>query len=199
VNRSASRRSLLALMLIPMLMLAACGSPLKERFYVLSASPMPAPAPGGLSYRVGVGPVSVPAAVDRPQIVLRVDANRVALQEQSRWAEPLKESIPRVVAGNLAALLQDAQVAADAQDAAMAADCRVTIDIQRFDSVLGEAATLEALWRVSVTGGGAATDGRFLIREPAGAPGMDALAAAHSRALAALSQDIAAAVRKSRP
>jgi uncharacterized lipoprotein YmbA len=66
---------------------------------------MPAPAPGGLSYRVGVGPVTVPAAVDRPQIVLRVDANRVALQEQSRWAEPLKESIPRVVASNLAVLL----------------------------------------------------------------------------------------------
>jgi uncharacterized lipoprotein YmbA len=199
VNRSASRRSLLALMLIPMLMLAACGSPLKERFYVLSASPMPAPAPGGLSYRVGVGPVSVPAAVDRPQIVLRVNANRVALQEQSRWAEPLKESIPRVVASNLAVLLGDAQVAADAQDAAVPADCRVTIDIQRFDSVLGEAATLEVLWRVIISSGGTATNGRFLIREPAGGQGYDALAAAHSRARAALSQDIAAEIRKSRP
>ena len=180
------------------LMLAGCGSPLKERFYVLSANPMPAPAPGGLSYRVAVGPVTVPAAVDRPQIVLRVNANRVALQEQSRWAEPLKESIPRVVASNLAVLLGDAQVAADAQDAAVPADCRVTIDIQRFDSVLGEAATLEVLWRVIVSSG-TATDGRFLIREPAGGQGYDALAAAHSRALAALSQDIAAEIRKSRP
>jgi uncharacterized lipoprotein YmbA len=144
-------------------MLAGCASPLKERFYVLGASPMPAAAPGGLSYRVEVGPVTVPAAVDRPQIVLRVDANRVALQEQSRWAEPLKESIPRVVAGNLAVLLGDAQVATDAQDAAAAADCRVRIDIQRFDSVLGEAATLEVLWRVILTGSGSGSgDGRPL-------------------------------------
>jgi uncharacterized lipoprotein YmbA len=183
-------------------MLAGCASPLKERFYVLGASPMPAAAPGGLSYRVEVGPVTVPAAVDRPQIVLRVDANRVALQEQSRWAEPLKESIPRVVAGNLAVLLGDAQVATDAQDAAAAADCRVRIDIQRFDSVLGEAATLEVLWRVSLTGSGsgsgAATDGRFRIREPAGGQGYDALVAAHSRALASLSRDIAAEIRKRR-
>jgi uncharacterized lipoprotein YmbA len=179
-------------------LLAGCASPLKERFYMLSASPMPAPAPGGLSYRVEVGPVTVPAAVDRPQIVLRTDANRVALQEQSRWAEPLKESIPRVVASNLAALLGDVQVAADAQDAAVDADCQVKIDIQRFDSVLGEAATLEVLWRVSLASGGTATNGRFLIREPARGQGYDALVAAHSRALAALSQDIAADIRKRR-
>jgi uncharacterized lipoprotein YmbA len=202
VNRSVRCAWLpaLALVSMPMLMpmLAGCASPLKERFYVLSASPMPAPAPGGLSYRVAVGPVTVPAAVDRPQIVLRVDANRVALQEQSRWAEPLKESIPRVVASNLAVLLGDVQVAADSQDAAAGADCRVTIDIQRFDSVLGEAATLEVLWRVIVTGE-AAANGRFLIREPAGGQGYDALAAAHSRALAALSNDIAAGIRKCRP
>jgi uncharacterized lipoprotein YmbA len=196
VNRSAPRAWLLPLALIAML--AGCGTPPKERFYVLSASPMPAPAAGGLSYRVAVGPVTVPAAVDRPQIVLRVNANRVALQEQSRWAEPLKESIPRVVASNLAVLLANAQVAADAQETAVPADCRVRIDIQRFDSVLGEAATLEVLWRVNDTSG-SDTNGRFLIREPAGAQGFDALAAAHSRALVALSQDIAAAIRKSRP
>jgi uncharacterized lipoprotein YmbA len=200
VNRPTPRSRFLApaptpvLILILILMLAACGTPIKERFYVLSASPMPARAPGGLAYRVAVGPVTVPAAVDRPQVVLRVNANRVALQEQSRWAEPLKESIPRVIAGNLAALLGDAQVAADAQDAAVTADCRVTIDIQRFDSVLGEAATLEALWRVTVTRSGAVTNGRFVIREPAGGQDFDALAAAHSRALAALSQDIAAGI-----
>ena len=192
MNRSTRGACLLALVL------AGCGSPLKERFYVLGESPMPTPAPGGLSYRVEVGPVTVPAAVDRPQIVLRVDANRVALQEQSRWAEPLKESIPRVVASNLAVLLDDAQVAADLRDAAVPADCRVRIDIQRFDSVLGEATTLEVLWRVTVTSGGTETSGRFLIREPAGGQGVDALVAAHSRALAALSRDIAAEIRKRR-
>jgi uncharacterized lipoprotein YmbA len=176
-------------------MLGGCGSPLKERFYVLSSSATPAPAASGLPYRVGVGPVTVPAAVDRPQIVLRVGANRVTLQEQSRWAEPLKESIPRVVAGNLAMLLGDAQVATDSQNTAAAADCRVVLDIQRFDSVLGESATLEVLWTVTFMSGSAATSGRVLIREPAGGPDFDAIVAAHSRALAALSRDIATAIR----
>jgi uncharacterized lipoprotein YmbA len=180
------------------MLLAGCASPPKERFYVLSPSGTAAPAASGLSYRVVVGPVTVPAAVDRPQIVLRAGPNRVTLQEQARWAEPLKESIPRVIAGNLAVLLGDTQAAADSQSAAAAAACRVALDIQRFDSVLGEAATLEVLWTVIVVNGGAATSGRFLIREPARGPDYDAIVAAHDRALAALSREIAAAIQKGR-
>jgi uncharacterized lipoprotein YmbA len=176
-------------------MLAACGSPPKERFYILSPSTTPAPAASGVSYLVAVGPVTVPAMVDRPQIVLRVATNRVTLQEQSRWAEPLKESIPRVVAGNLAMLLAGAQVATESQNAIPAADCRLVLDIQRFDSVLGDAATLEVLWTVTFTSGAAAASGRVLIRESAGGPDFDAIVAAHSRALAALSRDIATVIR----
>jgi uncharacterized lipoprotein YmbA len=180
------------------LMLAGCGSPPRDHFYVLSPSGTPKPAASSQPYRVAVGPVTVPAAVDRPQIVLTVGANRVTLQEQSRWAEPLKDSIPRVVAGNLALLLGDAQVAADPQSATAGADCRVVLDVQLFDSALGQAATLEVLWTVTVISSGAASSGRFVIREPAGGTDFDALAAAHSRALAALSREIAAAVQNGR-
>src|SRR5438067_5235774 len=120
------------------LVLCACSSAPTERFYTLSSSAGAAPAASGRPYLVAVGPVTVPAMVDRPQIVLSVATNRVSLQEQSRWAEPLKESIPRVVAGNLAMLLAGAQVATESQNAIAAADCRVVLDIQRFDSVLGD-------------------------------------------------------------
>jgi uncharacterized lipoprotein YmbA len=179
-------------------LLAGCGSPLKERFYVLNPSGTPLPASTGLRYRVAIGPVTVPALVDRPQIVLRAGANRVTVQEQSRWAEPLKESIPRVIANNVAVLLDDAQVATDSQGVGAATGYRVALDIQRFDSVLGEAATLEVLWTVSAADGSAAASGRFLGREPAGGPDVDALIAAHDRALAMLSRDIAAAIQKCR-
>jgi uncharacterized lipoprotein YmbA len=190
-RESAVRHALLLV-----LMLAGCGSPLKERFYTLSSSGVPEPAVSGPSYRLAVGPVTIPAVVDRPQIVLRAGAHRVTLAEESRWAEPLKDSIPRVIAGNLAVLLNGAQVAASSQGAAAAADYRVLLDIQRFDSALGDAATLEVLWTVGAVNGGATTGGRSLIREPAGGMDYDALVAAHNRALAAVSRDIAAAVRE---
>jgi uncharacterized lipoprotein YmbA len=177
-------------------MLAGCGSPLKERFYMLNASGVPEGIASRPSYSVAVGPATIPAVVDRPQIVLRTGANRVTPAEESRWAEPLKDSIPRVIAGNLASLLGGAQVAAYPQSAAAVADYRVLLDVQRFDSALGDAATLEVLWTVTAASGGAAIARRSLVREPAGGTDYDALVAAHNRALAAVSRDIAAAIRE---
>jgi uncharacterized lipoprotein YmbA len=178
------------------LLLAGCASP-PERFYTLSPAGIPKPV-ANPAYRVAVGPVSIPALVDRPQIVARTGAERVTLAEQSRWAAPLKDNVTYVVAGNLALLLGDALVAADSQSAAAGADFRVLLDIQRFDSTLGEAATLEVLWTVTDANGGPATSGRALIREPAAGPDYDAIVSAHNRALAVVSRQIAAAIEQRR-
>ena len=75
------------------------------------------------------------------------------------------------------------------------ADYRAAIDVQSFQSTLGEAAVLEAVWTVCWTKDGKAETGRTSARETVQTKDYDALAAAHSRALARLSQDIANAVR----
>jgi uncharacterized lipoprotein YmbA len=72
---------------------------------------------------------------------------------------------------------------------------RVTISVQRFESARGDAALVEAVWAVRATAGGAPRTGRTLAREPVQGDGYAALAAAHSRALAKLSSDIAEAIR----
>ncbi len=72
---------------------------------------------------------------------------------------------------------------------------RVTIDVQRFDSVPGQAALLEAEWTVRRTAGARTRSGRTVAREAVQGDGFDALAAAHSRALAKMSGDIATAIR----
>jgi uncharacterized protein len=72
---------------------------------------------------------------------------------------------------------------------------RVTIDVQRFDSVPGQAALLEAVWTVRKTAGGETRAGRTVAREAVQGEGFDTLAAAHSRALAKMSGDIAIAIR----
>ena len=64
---------------------------------------MPAATSSNLS--VVVGPVSVPAVVDRPQIVVNTGPNQVRLEEFNRWASPLQNNIARVVADNLVAML----------------------------------------------------------------------------------------------
>ncbi len=163
------------------------------RFYTLDSTATPDGTPPA-SYAVLVGPVSVPGPVDRPQFVVQVAPNRVELDEFNRWAAPLNESIARAVAGDLAVLLGTSDVASG-QIANFNPAYRVTIDVQRFDSIQGEAVVIDAVWAVHALKGGDTRSGRTLARETVSGKGFDALAAAHSRALTKVSADIAAAIR----
>lgn len=183
--------------LLSLIFLAAavsgCSSSPPARFYTLDATA----TVGGAALtgaKVMVGPVSIPASVDQPQFVTKVASNRVEVDEFNRWASPLSDSIARAVAGDLAAILGTPEVAT-AQLANFQADYLVTIDVQRFESVKGEAATIEAVWAVRKTIGGETLSGRTSVREATQGKDFEALAAAHSRALAKLSGDIADAIR----
>jgi hypothetical protein len=144
---------------------------------------------------VAVGPVTLPEVVDRPQLVVRVSANRVEILESHRWAEPLKSEIPRLIAENLGRLLGSSRVSSYLQHAGVDADYRVLVDIQRFESSPGEAVTVEAVWSLRRAAGGAPKTGRSLVREPVNAVGYDPLVAAYGRALLAVSRDLAEAIR----
>ena len=176
---------------------AGCSSA-PSRFYTLNSTATEGGA-SAASYGVVVGPVSIPAVVDRPQFVVQVATNRVQLDEFNRWAAPLSDNIARVVTEDLAVLLGTPRVAT-APLANFEAAYRVTIDIQRFASFRSgakqnEGVLMEAVWVVRKASGGVARSGRTIAREPAQGADFDALAAAHSRALAKVSADIAAAIR----
>ena len=173
---------------------AGCGSTPASRFYTLNSPPVPAAvAPSNIS--VAVGPVSVPASVDRPQIVVNTGTNQVGLDEFNRWAAPLQSDISRAVAETLAALLGAARVTQFPQTLSADADFRVTIEVQRFESTLGESTMLDAVWVVRRAKDGKSETGRTRVRETVAQNGYDALVAAHSRAVARMSQDIADVVR----
>jgi uncharacterized protein len=164
-----------------------------SRFYTLNSTAKADGSPAA-SYAVIVGPVSIPAEVDRPQFTVQVAPNQIAVDEFNRWAAPLGDNIARVVAGDLAVLLGTSRVAA-VPLANFNADYLVTIDIQKFESVPDKSAQISAVWVVRKTSGGAVRSGRTVASEPVTGNDFDALAAAHSRALARVSGDIAAAIR----
>ncbi len=174
-------------------LLAACSTSPRATFYTLSAiatSETGSPVP----VSVDVGPVTLPAMVDQPQLVVRSAPNQVEVLEMQRWAEPLKNGIAQAIAADLATLLPQARVSAYPQSAGLDADYRVQVDVQRFDMIKGEGVTLDLLWSVRRTGGGGSNNGRSVVRESAGAD-YDSLVAAQSRALAAVSRDVAQALR----
>jgi uncharacterized protein len=174
------------------LVVAGCTSA-PSRFYTLNST---ATGDGATNNNLAVivGPVSVPAEVDRPQFTVQVAPNRVAVDEFNRWAAPLSDNIARAMAGNLSVLLGTPRVAA-IPAANFAAAYRVTINIQRFETVPGKSVLVDAVWVVRPPSGGTAQSGRTMASEPVSDESYDALAAAHSRALAKVSSDIAAAIR----
>jgi uncharacterized lipoprotein YmbA len=173
--------------------LAGCASS-PANFFTLSPSATVAAKPDAPSSKlvIVVGPVSIPAIVDMPQIVVRKGANQVAPDQFNLWASPLRNNIAQVVGANLVVLLGTPNVSSVLTSDA---DFRVAIDVQVFESAPGDAATLSAMWNVRRVKDGKSETGRTTVREASTDKGYQALAAAHSRALGRLSADIADAIR----
>jgi uncharacterized lipoprotein YmbA len=176
--------------------LCACLSGCKShpaRFYALTVTSTPTQSP--LTVSVAVGPVSVPAAVDNPRIVLSLAQNELRPDEYNRWAAPLQEDIARTVAANLVMLLGTDRVTLATNTAGPVPDYRSSIEIDRFESMLGQEVTIEAAWSVKRTVDGAVHAGRTIAHQNVAGNEFRALAAAHSLAVGRVSKDIAQAVR----
>jgi uncharacterized lipoprotein YmbA len=171
---------------------AACASP-PSHFYTLSAVAPQASAQSKVA--IAVGPVTIPPAIDRPQIVVTTGPNQVALDDFNRWASPVQDNLVRVVADNLTAILGAPRVTLY-PTIATDVDFRVQIEVRNFESAPGKSAALDAVWTVRRIKDGKSETGRTSVRETIdGGESYDALAAAHSRAIAKMSQQIADAVR----
>jgi len=184
------RRPKVLLMVCAAAMLGAgCGTSPPSRFYTLSATAAPAASPSTLF--VAVGPVTVPAVVDRPEFVVNAGPNELRIDDFNRWASPLQDNLSRAVAENLVAILGTPRVILFPQPLATDPEYRVAIEIRTFESVPGRWAVIDAVWTIRRAKDGKTQTGRTSARETVTDGSYEALAAAHSRAVARMSQDIA--------
>ncbi|MFO1394082.1 MAG: PqiC family protein [Steroidobacteraceae bacterium] len=173
--------------------LAGCSSTPPSSFYGLSVVATPASEASYVA--VQVGPVTVPATVDRQQFVLNTGPNEVTLDEFHRWSSPLDQAIANTLAGDLAALLGTPNVTTTAGGVGDASPYRVGVQVQRFESRLDSSATFEAAWTVRRVSDGRIASGRTSVQQPASG-GYAGLAVAYSQAVGRLASDVAAAVRQ---
>jgi uncharacterized protein len=198
MTKSARTSLAILAVLAAALTLAGCANGQPTRFYTLSAL---ADAPGGTpratrpDLTVGVGPVTLPSYLDRPQLVTRAGDNRVVLADFDSWVEPLQGMFARVLAENLALLLGTDDVLLLPQRRDFALDRQVEVDVTRFDVDAAGNAVLDARWWVFGRGGEKLLrSGRSTISEPAAVGDYSSAAAALSRALGAMSEEIAQAI-----
>jgi len=174
---------------------AGCGSSPPSRFYTLAATATATASPSTSALVIAVGPVTVPSIVDRPEFVVSTGPNEVRLDDFNRWAAPVQDGLSRAIAENLVALLGTPRVVRFPQTLGAEPDYRVIVEVRTFESTPGNSASLDAVWTVRRMSDGKAETGRTSAREAVTENGYDALAAAHSRAAARLSQDIARATQ----
>ena len=184
---------------VALLAVAGCTTTPPSTFYQLEehASTQLSGLERGIA--VGIGPVNVAAYLDRPQIVVRGAGHKLELPEFNRWAEPLKDSISRVIGINLSNMLETTRVfKIPRRNKTIPLEFRTEIDIARFDGMLGGDALLVARWTVYDRQNTPRVTQVSIIREFSGGEGFDSLIAAQNRALQNLSQEIVAAIRKNR-
>jgi uncharacterized protein len=96
--------------------LAACvhvGQQQKDPWGLFTLSPLPEStqdgalrSPQSVQRAISVGPIHLPGYLDQDQLVTRISQNRLTLSENDRWVEPLEDNMARVLAQDLAVLLQ---------------------------------------------------------------------------------------------
>jgi uncharacterized lipoprotein YmbA len=141
-------------------------------------------------------PVTIPAQVDQPQLVVRDGGQGVALLNSERWIAPLGDELRSALSTDLARQLHSEDVSAmPGNDKPL---LRIKLDVRRFDSLPGSYALIDASWSVRVMHGANGQAGAVAcnsrVSEPVGA-GYDALVQGHQRAIGKLAAQIAAAAQ----
>ena len=157
-------------LLLAALLLAACRS---DPIHYHTLIPVQAPEPAkAASVELQIERVSVPAQVDRAQLVIREGNSGLAILETEWWGASLADELR-------SALLD--QLASSGGQPRMG----LQVLVQRFDSVPGQYALMDVSWRLRALGAhananGAALNCRSVLQTPAGTS-LDALVAAHQQ------------------
>ena len=178
-------------------LIAACSSTPATQFYVLQAlsSPTTQTITTEKKPLIGVGPLTLPIVLARTQIVTQKADNNIEMADFHQWAAPLQENIIAVLSKNIATLQPNALVKAYPWSAYGNMDYRIIIDITRFDSQLGQSATLEASWSIMEEKKHTIIhSGQTKISKPLADASYGSVARAFSSLLAEFSQQLALAV-----
>lgn len=207
----ARRRVCRRACLVPVAALAfalagGCASSPPVRFYTLTpiAPETRLTVPPGTA-QIQLNRLTVPAELDRLSLVRRIDATRLQIADDDRWAAPLDDMIRRVLSADLAARLPENLVIDPNQPQAGERRQSLAVDFQDLYADAGCAVTLRATWVLTAppaqnasTKNEAGAGDRMQVSEelqvPSGSAcsGAAAVPGVMSRALASLSDRIAA-------
>jgi uncharacterized lipoprotein YmbA len=146
-----------------------------------------------------VGPVDLPAYTRRAPLLTLHGDGEYRSSSSGRWAEPLEQNVTRVLAENLSRALGTAEVSL-LGSAPPGAERQVMVQFSEFVVTDQQEVRLIAYWRIlDASGRNTLASGKKEQVESVSTLGDADIAAGMSRALAALSEELATAMRALRP
>lgn len=149
---------------------------------------------------IGIGPVSFPEYINKPQIVTREGTAGIRYAEFHRWAGFLEKAFLRVMAENLSVILDTDSVYPYPWSGLFTPQYQIKMDVKQFDGQINGQVTLNVIWQLTDNlENRPATVRRSVITESTDAGGgnkYDRLVSAQSRALEQLSREIAAIINE---
>lgn len=153
-------------MLLTGLLLAGCRSAPPAQLGVLDAGMAVPTAARGNTPTLVLALPNLPELLDRPQLVIRTHTNQVIFSDQVRWAEPLRQAIPRLMAQELGQRLNSGRVFVQSGNLQrLDPDYRLQLDVQRLDAIAGQGVDVDILWLLEPRQGKVLV-GRTTLRQP---------------------------------
>lgn len=178
--------------------ISACASQ-PTHYYTLIApltSAQPA-AQAAAAFQLEILPVIMPVQVDQPALVVRQSNGSLTILETERWGAPLGDEFHDALTGQLEHRLGIRDLAGLPKNADQPV-LSVRADVRRFESVLGQKATIDVVWNLSLRNNAPKRQNltcSSVISEPAGST-MEDLVLAHQRAVSKLAGLIATTARQ---
>lgn len=182
------------------LILAGCQSAPPVQFYVLEPihPTITATSPITPKTSVGIGPLTLPAILDRNKIVTRQPNQVVQIAEFQHWAAPPQEILSETLARNLAILNPGLMVRNYPWTVYGQVDLQVIVDVKRFDTTPGQSANLEATWTIkNEKTNRIIHNGQSSLSQPLPDRSYPATVRSLSHILAGFSQELSSAVLRS--
>ena len=170
------------ILLAAAILFAACSTP--EQYYRLTAPAVPDTRATGLP--TGIGPVTIPAYIDRPELVFESESGQLQVPEGHRWSGPIKDEITRVLTAGIQAQKNRTPVFAYPWPPGTELARHIPITITEFTARSGTGVMLSATWEIDTT------QRRITIEQPILGDGYAAITTAQSAALEQLAQRIVA-------
>lgn len=139
-------------LIVLLVLISACsigGKSSPSHFYVLDSKAESVTNENLNNLLMGVGPITIPGYIDRPQIVTKTESAELQLAEFNRWAEPMEGMFTRALTANIRSLTGSHRIHSYPWSSNLEFTYRINAKVIKFENNANGDALLVVHWQLT--------------------------------------------------